>query len=65
MQWCALNRSYTELNMIILVRVTSMCIKDHASELCMITVIDVTQQSVVSDLKIVDPFHPRTICVQY
>jgi hypothetical protein len=65
MQWCALNRSYSELYMIILATVMSLCIKDHASELHMISVTDVTQWSVVSDLKIFDTFHPNLSYVQY
>ena len=36
-----LNRSYSELYMIILVTVMSMCIKDYASELHMTKLIDV------------------------
>jgi len=42
--------------MIILVTLMSTCINDHASELHLMPVIDVTQQSVVSDLKLFAPF---------
>jgi len=41
---------------VISVTVTSMCLKHDASELHMISATDVTQQYVVSDFKIVDPF---------